>query len=114
MQYDVLIRGGEVIDPSQSLRGVRDVAVKDGRIAAVAGKIDGNFFEVVRHDRSGRSVTERQICRIEFVRQATHSAHDCVTGTHVFVDADAPGESMRNMSTVLRAEHQQRCVSSAG
>ncbi|MDA0745269.1 MAG: amidohydrolase/deacetylase family metallohydrolase [bacterium] len=41
MEYDVLIRGGEVVDPSQSLRGVRDVAVKDGRIAAVAGQIDG-------------------------------------------------------------------------
>jgi dihydroorotase len=35
MQYDVLIRGGEVVDPSQNLRGIRDVAVKDGRIAAV-------------------------------------------------------------------------------
>ena len=41
MEYDVLIRGGDVIDPSQSLRGVRDVAVKDGRIAAVAETIDG-------------------------------------------------------------------------
>lgn len=36
MQYDVLIRGGELIDPSQALRGIRDVAVRDGRIAAVA------------------------------------------------------------------------------
>lgn len=35
MPYDILIRGGEVIDPSQNLRGVRDVAIKDGVIAAV-------------------------------------------------------------------------------
>jgi len=35
-QYDILIRGGEVIDPSQELRGVRDIAVRVGRIAAVA------------------------------------------------------------------------------
>jgi dihydroorotase len=31
----VLIRGGEVIDPSQSLQAVRDVLVADGRIVAV-------------------------------------------------------------------------------
>ncbi|MFQ5733508.1 MAG: amidohydrolase family protein [Planctomycetaceae bacterium] len=36
MTFDILIRGGKVIDPSQGIRGVRDVAVKDGVIAAVA------------------------------------------------------------------------------
>lgn len=36
MQYDVLIRQGEVVDPSQNLRGVHDVAIKDGVIKSVA------------------------------------------------------------------------------
>jgi dihydroorotase len=36
MKCDILIRGGEVIDPSQNLRGVRDVAVSGGKIARVA------------------------------------------------------------------------------
>lgn len=40
MQCDLLIRGGEVIDPSQSLRGVRDVAVSGGRIAAIAPRLE--------------------------------------------------------------------------
>ncbi|RMG33416.1 MAG: amidohydrolase/deacetylase family metallohydrolase [Planctomycetota bacterium] len=40
MRYDLLIRGGEVIDPSQNVREVRDVAVVDGRIAAVEPRID--------------------------------------------------------------------------
>lgn len=35
MKCDILIRGGEVIDPSQQLRGVRDVAVSDGKIIAI-------------------------------------------------------------------------------
>ena len=39
MKCDVLIRGGEVIDPSQNLRGVRDVAVDDGRIVRIAERI---------------------------------------------------------------------------
>jgi dihydroorotase len=39
MLYDVLIQQGEVIDPSQGLRGVRDVAVLDGKIVKVAQSI---------------------------------------------------------------------------
>ena len=35
MPYDILIRGGEIIDPSQNLRGQRDLAVSDGRIVAL-------------------------------------------------------------------------------
>jgi len=36
---DLLLKGGEVIDPSQNLRGNMDVAVKDGAIAQVASSI---------------------------------------------------------------------------
>ena len=39
MLYDLLLRGGRVIDPAQNLDGVRDVAVKDGRIAAILPSI---------------------------------------------------------------------------
>lgn len=38
-QCDVLIRGGEVIDPSQQLRAVMDVAVTDGRITDLAPQL---------------------------------------------------------------------------
>ncbi len=38
--YDLLVRGGHVIDPSQQLNGVMDVAVKDGKIAAVQADIN--------------------------------------------------------------------------
>ncbi len=34
-KYDLLIKGGRVIDPSQSLSAVRDVAISGGRIAAI-------------------------------------------------------------------------------
>ena len=40
MSYDIVIRGGEVIDPSQGLRKVCDVAVAGDRIAAVEESID--------------------------------------------------------------------------
>src|SRR5688572_13710487 len=37
--YDLLIRGGTVIDPSQNLNGEFDVAISGGRIAEVARNI---------------------------------------------------------------------------
>src|SRR5262245_57134328 len=41
-QYDLVLRGGHVIDPCNKLSAVRYVAVQDGRIAAIAPKIDSS------------------------------------------------------------------------
>jgi dihydroorotase len=38
--YDLVIRGGRVIDPAQGRDGRADVAFKDGRVAAVEAEID--------------------------------------------------------------------------
>ena len=35
-KYDLLIKGGEVLDPSQNLRAKRDVAIKNAVVAALA------------------------------------------------------------------------------
>src|SRR5437764_15110365 len=37
--YDLLIKGGHVIDGKNRISAVRDVAIKDGKIAAVAANI---------------------------------------------------------------------------
>jgi dihydroorotase len=37
--YDLLIKGGKVIDPSQKLESVRDVAISEGRIARIDADI---------------------------------------------------------------------------
>jgi dihydroorotase len=39
MPYDLLIKGGHVLDPGQDLDGVMDIAVSDGRIAAIGPDI---------------------------------------------------------------------------
>jgi len=38
-EFDLVLKGGHVIDARNSLSGVRDVAIKDGRVAAVATDI---------------------------------------------------------------------------
>ena len=39
--FDLVIRGGRVIDPSVRLDAIRDVAISGGRIAAVEANIAG-------------------------------------------------------------------------
>jgi dihydroorotase len=39
-RYDLLLKGGHVIDPKNQVDGIRDVAVSNGRITAVAASID--------------------------------------------------------------------------
>ena len=38
-EFDFLLKGGHVVDPRNKISAVRDVAVKDGKIAAVAADI---------------------------------------------------------------------------
>jgi dihydroorotase len=38
-KFDLLIRGGDVVDPSQNLRGKRDIAIKNAKIVAIEREI---------------------------------------------------------------------------
>jgi dihydroorotase len=42
MKYDLLLTGGEVLDPGANLRGVMDVGIAGGKIAAVAPSLPAN------------------------------------------------------------------------
>ncbi len=63
--YDLLLKGGNVVDPSQGLNGVHDIRVEGGKIAAVSPSIEagdsgdsGNSGEATRViDVSGKLVT---------------------------------------------------------
>ena len=56
MTYDLILRGGRVIDPSQRLDAVSDVAFSGGKVAKVAPKLQGGAGTDVR-DVSGSIVT---------------------------------------------------------
>ena len=34
--YDLIVKGGTVVDPSQNLHALRDVAIEEGKIAKIA------------------------------------------------------------------------------
>jgi len=53
-KYDLIVKGGRVIDPSRKLDAVRDVAIADGRIAAIAADISAEAAETI--DARGKLV----------------------------------------------------------
>ena len=55
-KFDLMLKGGEVIDPAQGIRGVRDVAFKDGKVAAVSERVDPAMCDEVV-DVRGKLVT---------------------------------------------------------
>ena len=52
--YDLIIKGGRVIDPSVRLNAIRDVAISGGRIAAVEATIAGDAVDTI--DAKGKLV----------------------------------------------------------
>ena len=54
-KFDLLIRGGDVLDPSQNLRGVRDIGIRYGVIEAVEASIPADRARRVL-DAKGRLV----------------------------------------------------------
>jgi dihydroorotase len=55
MAYDLILRGGRVIDPSQKLDAIADVAFSAGKVARVGPRLDADSGTDV-HDVSGRMV----------------------------------------------------------
>ncbi len=54
-RYDLIVKGGRVIDPSTRIDGIRDVAIVNGRIAAVEANIANDAAETI--DARGKIVT---------------------------------------------------------
>jgi dihydroorotase len=96
LKYDLLLKGGEVIDPAQGLRAVRDVAFRDGKVASVeAGIPVGEAREII--DVTGKLVTPGLVdihghYFNHFFSSATDADDACLpTGVTTSVDAGSSG-----------------------
>ena len=96
VKYDLLLSGATVIDPSQGIDAVRDVAVRDGLVAAVSEGIDPAEASE-RIDLSGRILTPGWIDIHAHVYAGATTwgikadAHCLATGVTTIVDAGSPG-----------------------
>src|ERR671925_450079 len=78
MSYDLILKGGRVIDPSQSIDGVRDVAFEGGKVAAVAKDLKAASAMEIR-DVTGSIVAPGLI---------DHHTHVYWGGTSLGIDAE--------------------------
>jgi dihydroorotase len=56
VKFDLVIANGDVVDPSQRLRGKRDIGIKNGQVAAIAASIAADRA-MQRIDAAGRLAT---------------------------------------------------------
>jgi len=78
MQFDLLIKGGRVIDPASGLDAQRDVAIANGRVAAIEAAIDAEH---------AHQVVDARDCIVTPGLIDLHS-HVYWGGTSLGVDAD--------------------------
>jgi dihydroorotase len=115
-RYDLLIKGGRVIDPSQKMDRVGDVGVKDGKIAAVLSNIPKNdAVEVI--DASGKLVTPGLVDMHVHARPGELSAERVLAGgVTTLVDGGSRGsENIQDMIDVaMKAPNRVRVLMNIG
>jgi dihydroorotase len=108
--YDLIVKGGRVIDPSTGLDGVRDVAIVGGHIAAVATDVDGDTTETI--DARGKIVTPGLIdIHTHAARDAGGPALALEDGVTGFVDAGSAGaDNIDEAVAIIREAPQTGCA----
>lgn len=88
--FDVIIKGGRVVDPSLGINAIRDVAIARGRIAAVEAGIAGDAAQTV--DARGKLVVPGLIDIHSHAARVKDGPALCLAdGVTAFVDAGSQG-----------------------
>jgi len=89
-KYDLIVKGGRVIDPSRKLNAIRDVAISGGKIAAVEANIVGDAVETM--DARGKLVLPGLIDIHTHAARITDGPTLCLAdGVTGFIDAGSQG-----------------------
>src|SRR5262245_9559941 len=89
-KYDLIVKGGRVIDPSRKLNAIRDVAIANGRIAAVEANLAGDAVETI--DARGKLVAPGLIDIHTHAARVKDGAPLCLAdGVTGFIDAGSQG-----------------------
>jgi dihydroorotase len=109
--YDLIIKGGRVIDPSVSLDATRDVAISGGRIVAVAANIAGDATETI--DARGKIVAPGLIDIHTHAGRSKEGPPMCLQdGVTAWVDAGTGGaDNIDAVAAIARGAPQMgRCL----
>ncbi len=104
--YDLIIKGGRVIDPSMGLDAVRDVAIMHGRVVAVAADISGDSSETI--DARGKIVAPGLIDIHTHAGKSKEGPPMCLQdGVTCWVDAGSGGaDNIDQVAAVARGAPQ--------
>ncbi len=107
-KYDLILKGGRVIDPSRKLDAIRDVAISNGRIVALGDGIQADAVEII--DARGKLVVPG------LIDIHTHAARgfggpklcleDGVTG---WIDAGSQGADRIGETIAVARSAPQKC-----
>jgi dihydroorotase len=109
--YDLVIKGGRVIDPSMGLDATRDIAISAGRIAAVEASIAADATETI--DARGKLVTAGLIDIHTHAGRSKEGPPMCLQdGVTGWVDAGTGGaDNMDAVAAIARGAPQiGRCL----
>jgi dihydroorotase len=104
--YDLVIKGGRVIDPSVGLDAVRDVAIVAGKIAAVEADIRGDAADTI--DARGKIVAPGLIDIHTHAARVAEGARICLQdGVTGWVDCGSAGaDNIDQIAAAARAAPQ--------
>jgi dihydroorotase len=104
--YDLMIKGGRVIDPSAGLDAVHDVAIMQGRIAAVGSNIPGDASETI--DAQGKIVAPGLIDIHTHAGRSKEGPPMCLQdGVTGWVDAGSSGaDNIDQVAAIARGAPQ--------
>jgi dihydroorotase len=107
-KFDLIVKGGRVVDPSRKLNAIRDVAIADGRIVAVKADISADAMETI--DARGKLVVPG------LIDIHTHAArvHDgpalCLAdGVTGLIDAGTQGADRIGETIAVAKSATQQC-----
>ena len=107
-KYDLVIKGGRVIDPSRKLDAIRDVAIADGRIAAIAANIPAGAAETI--DASGKLVVPGLIDIHTHAARVKDGPALCLAdGVTGWIDAGSQGADRIGETIAVAKSAPQQC-----
>jgi dihydroorotase len=107
-KYDLIVKGGRVIDPSRKLNGIFDVAIANGNIAAVKASISTDALETI--DARGKIVVPGLIDIHTHATRSKDAAPLCLAdGVTGLIDAGSQGADHITDAIAVARSAPQTC-----
>ena len=107
-KYDLVIKGGRVIDPSRKLNALRDVGIAGGRIVAIEANIAANGAETI--DAGGKLVVPGLIDIHTHATRVKEGPALCLAdGVTCWIDAGTQGADRIAESIAIAKTAPQQC-----